>query len=60
MIHQPEATARALRGYLARHPEYDDSSGGRRRWLSTGFPAEAMPLVERFWGGALPFELGST
>jgi glutamate racemase len=60
MIHQPEATARALRGYLARHPEYDASRGGRLRWLSTGFPAEAMPLVERFWGGGLPFELGTT
>jgi len=55
MIHQPEATARALKGYLARHPEYDLSNGGKRRLLSTGFSAEAMPLVERFWGGRLPF-----
>jgi glutamate racemase len=55
MINQPEATARALKAYLARHPEYDGSSGGGRRFLSTGFSAEAMPLIERFWGGELPF-----
>ena len=55
MINQPEATVRALKRYLARHPEYDTSNGGRRRFLSTGFSAEAMPLVERFWGGKLPF-----
>jgi glutamate racemase len=55
MIHQPEATARALKAYLARHPEYDGSMNGKRYFLSTGFSAEAMPLVERFWGGKLPF-----
>jgi glutamate racemase len=55
MINQPEATARALKVYLARHPEYDGSNGARRRFLSTGFSAEAMPLIERFWGGPLPF-----
>ncbi len=54
-IDQPEATARALMGYLARHPEYDASKGGERRFLTTGFSAEAMPLIERFWGGKLPF-----
>lgn len=56
MIHQPDATARALRVYLDRHPEYDGSRGSRRRFLSTGFSAEALPLIEKFWGGALPFE----
>ena len=55
MIHQPEATARALKAYLARHPEYDGSTNGKRYFLSTGFSVEAMPLVERFWGGKLPF-----
>jgi glutamate racemase len=55
MINQPEATARALKDYLARHPEYDASNGGRRRFLSTGFSADAMPLIERFWGDKLPF-----
>ncbi len=55
MVNQPEAVAGALKGYLGRHPEYDASNGGRRRFLSTGFSAGAMPLVERFWGGKLPF-----
>lgn len=54
-IHQPDAVALALQHYLARHPEYDASTGARRRFLSTGFSAEAMPLVERFWGSDLPF-----
>jgi glutamate racemase len=55
LIHQPEATAHALKAYLARHSEYDGSHGGRRIFLSTGFSAEALPLIERFWGGKVPF-----
>jgi glutamate racemase len=55
IIHQPEATARALRDYLDRHPEYDTGDEGRRIFLSTGFSADALPLIERFWGGKLPF-----
>ena len=55
MILQPEAVARSLKHYLARHPEYDASNGGQRRFLSTCFSAEARPLVERFWGALLPF-----
>jgi glutamate racemase len=55
MIHQPEATARALKAYLDRHPEYDGSHAGRRTFLSTGYPAEALPLIEKFWGDKVPF-----
>ena len=55
IIHQPQATARALKFYLDRHPEYDTGSTGRRMFLSTGFSAEALPLIEKFWGGKLPF-----
>lgn len=55
MINQPDAVAGALHSYLTRHPEYDASNGGSRRFLSTGFSAEAIPLVERFWGAKLPF-----
>jgi glutamate racemase len=55
IIHQPEATARALKVYLERHPEYDGGTGGRRMFLSTGFPSEALPLIEKFWGEKLPF-----
>ena len=55
IIHQPQATARALKSYLNRHPEYDAGNGGRRIFLSTGFPAEALPLIERFWGEKLVF-----
>lgn len=37
MINQPDATARALKAYLERHPEYDGPHAGRRAFLSTGF-----------------------
>lgn len=56
MVNQPEAVAASLKSYLARHPEYDGSSGGVRRFLSTGYSEQAIPLVERFWGGSVPFE----
>jgi len=56
MIHQPEAAARALKAYLDRHPEYDGSHAGRRKFLSTGFSTEALPLIEKFWGDKVPFE----
>ena len=55
IVQQPEATARALKLYLDRHPEYDGSHAGRRIFLSTGFSGEALPLVEKFWGDKLPF-----
>jgi glutamate racemase len=55
MIHQPEATARALKAYLGRHPEYDVSRCGRRKFLSTGYSTHALPLIEKFWGGKVPF-----
>lgn len=55
MISQPDATARALKAYLARHPEYDHTRGIRRTFLSTGFSIEALPLIERFWGEKLHF-----
>ena len=55
MIHQPEATARALKAYLTRHPEYDGSNAGQRTFLSTGFSTDALPLIERFWGDKLAF-----
>jgi glutamate racemase len=55
IIHQPEATARALKLYLERHPEYDGSNGGRRIFLSTGFCNGALPLIEKFWGDKLTF-----
>jgi glutamate racemase len=55
IIHQPQATARALKVYLDRHPEYDNGNGGRRIFLSTGFSEQALPLIERFWGDKVPF-----
>lgn len=56
MIHQPDATACALKDYLKRHPEYDGSGAGRRKFLSTGYSLEALALIEKFWGDKVPFE----
>jgi len=58
MIHQPDATARALKAYLNRHPEYDCSHGARRKFLSTGFSVDALALIEKFWGDKVPFVQG--
>ena len=55
IINQPQATARALKLYLDRHPEYDNGNAGRRILLSTGFSTEALPLIEKFWGEKLAF-----
>lgn len=55
IIHQPEATARALSAYIAKHPEYDVGNSGRRVFLSTGYSAEALPLIEKFWGEKISF-----
>jgi glutamate racemase len=55
LIHQHVATAGALKSYLERHPEYDTGDRGRRIFLSTGFSADALPLIEKFWGGKLCF-----
>ncbi len=56
IIHQPESTAHALKGYLARHPEYNIGAGASRLFLSTGFSNDALPLIEKFWGGKLEFK----
>ena len=56
MIHQPQATARALALYLERHPEYDTPHRGRRVFLSTGVSIQALPLIEKFWGETLSFQ----
>ena len=56
LIHQPAATADALAGYVARHPELDFGSSAVRRFLTTGKPGAQSSLVEAFWGGPLSFE----
>ncbi|HEY2482416.1 MAG TPA: aspartate/glutamate racemase family protein [Caulobacteraceae bacterium] len=56
LIHQPEATANAIAGYLERHPEYAAGGDGGRRFLTTGQPGAQNGLVERFWGTPLHFE----
>ncbi|MEH6678565.1 MAG: glutamate racemase, partial [Phenylobacterium sp.] len=56
LIHQPEATAAALAGYLERHPEIEAGSSGARRFLTTGRPGAQHQLVETFWEGPLSFE----
>jgi glutamate racemase len=56
LIHQPTATVESLRRYLAAHREYSAGTGGARRFLTTGHPAEQNGLVETFWGAPLRFQ----
>ncbi len=56
LIHQPQATADALTGYLARHTEFDIGSGGARRFWTTGKAGPQNAMVQAFWGGPLSFE----
>lgn len=56
LIHQPDATAAALAGYLERHPEIAAGSAGMRRFLTTGRPGAQHDLVQTFWEGPLSFE----
>ncbi|HTX51377.1 MAG TPA: aspartate/glutamate racemase family protein [Caulobacteraceae bacterium] len=56
LIHQPDATAAAVRRYLARHPEYAAGDSGARRFLTTGRPGPQNGLAARFWGETLDFE----
>ena len=57
LIHQPVATAEAVRRYLERHPEYlAEGEAGERRFLTTGRPGPQNGRVSTFWGGPLRFE----
>ncbi len=56
LIHQPEATAGALSGYLARHPEFLSPGKGNRIFLTTGTPGLQHALAEDFWGAPLVFD----
>jgi glutamate racemase len=56
LIHQPGATVDALERYLARHPEYDPGSSGRRQFLTTGEPKTINGHAQAFWGAPLKFE----
>ena len=56
LIHQPSAVAESLAAYLARHEEYDIGTGGTRRFLTSGAPGDASPLLQAYWGGPLRFE----
>ena len=56
LIHQPSAVADSIGRYLERHPDYARGTGGTRRFLTTGAPAEQNALVETFWGAPVRFE----
>lgn len=56
IISQPDTTAAALTTYLERHPEYQTSTNGTRRFLSTGYVPDALQLIEKFWGEPLVFD----
>jgi glutamate racemase len=55
LIRQPQAVAEALSRYLASHPEYTTSAGGRRLFLSTSTLDAPHNLAEGVWGSPLKF-----
>ena len=55
-IFRKPAMAEVVDLYLARHPEYDPGSEGRRRFLTTGRADAQNGLVEQFWGQPLAFD----
>ena len=57
LIHQPSAVAESICRYLQSHPEYPAGGSGRRRFLTTGEPAEQNSLVRTFWGAPVRFEV---
>ncbi len=56
LIHQPSAVADSMARYFERHPEYPTGTGGTRRFLTTGKPADQNDLVKTFWGAPVRFE----
>ena len=56
LIHQPSAVADSLVRYMERHPEYEMTQGGARKFLTSGPAGPANALVCSFWGEALRFE----
>lgn len=57
LVSQPAATATALKAYVEKHPEYATGNSGKRVFLSTGYAPEALPLIEKFWGDKIAFDL---
>lgn len=57
ILSQPEIVADSLEDYLARHPDYADTSAPAGvRLLTTGAVAEASRVARIFWPDAPPFE----
>jgi glutamate racemase len=55
LIHQPTAVADSLAAYLERHGEFSIGDSGARRFLTSGTPGLASPLLQAYWGGPLRF-----
>jgi glutamate racemase len=56
ILSQPEVTARSLMEYLRRHPGFDASGNGTRRFLTTGDATLASRIASRFYGRNIDFK----
>ncbi len=56
MISQSDVTARSLRHYLARHPEFSCPGAPRHQFLTTGDVSQASVLATRFYGRPVQFQ----
>ncbi|HYE51039.1 MAG TPA: glutamate racemase [Azospirillaceae bacterium] len=53
---QPSLTAKSLRAYLERHPEFDSRGQGPLRFHTTGDPVPVTRLATRFFGREARFD----
>ncbi|MFV3127690.1 glutamate racemase [Niveispirillum sp. KHB5.9] len=56
VLSQPDLTAKSLRAYLDRHPEFDQPGRGEVKFITTGDADRITTLATRFFGKPARFE----
>jgi len=56
LLSQPAVTARGLKAYLHRRPEFRSTEKSYRKFITTGDPKRVTALASRFFGEAVEFE----
>ena len=56
LLSQPAVTARGLKAYLHRRPEFRSAEKSYRKFMTTGDPKRVTALASRFFGEAVEFE----
>jgi len=56
LLSQPAVTARGLKAYLHRRPEFRSTEKSYRKYITTGDPQRVTSLASRFFGETAEFE----